>query len=102
MLVIMVSKLVADQFCPSVYDIVLESNPDVHLLEDTLSEDHVVVLSTLTTHDVCTAEVVVLQEFETLDRIARLLLQTSFDGYPIIDRQERLLGLVSRVQLATL
>merc|ERR1712151_1158356 len=102
MLVVMVSKAVADWYVPSVYHIVLEANPDVHLLEDNLSEDHWVVLGNLTIHDVCTAEVVVLQEFETIKSIANVLLTTSFAAYPIIDRNQRLLGLVGRAQLTTI
>lgn len=101
MLVIMVSKMVGDKFTPSVYDIVLELNPDIHLLEDNMSEDHLLVLDSLTAHDVCTAEVVVVREFEPLPQILSLLMRTSFAGYPVVDRQNQLTGLVTRTQLAT-
>jgi chloride channel 7 len=102
MLVIYTSKALADQFVPGVYHIVLDSNPEVHLLEDNLSEDHILVLKPLMVHDVCTAEVVVLQEYHTVEQIAAVLLRTSFSTYPILDSRGRVLGTTSRVRLATL
>jgi chloride channel 7 len=99
MLVIMLSKSIADQFGPSVYDIVLEANPDIALLEDGLDEDHHLVLDGLSVHDVCTAEVVVLRAFENPEQIMKLLVQSTFAGYPVIDREGRLIGLVPRTQL---
>jgi CBS domain-containing protein len=93
---------VADYFVPGVYHIVLDTNPDVHLLEDNLSEDHILVLKPLTVHDVCSAEVVVLQEFHTVEQIAAVLLRTTFSTYPILDRTGKVLGAASRVQLAAL
>lgn len=99
MLVIMTSKQLADRFGPSVYDIVLESNPDIHLLEDGLSEDHHLVLTGLTVHDVCTAEVLVVQTAETAEQIMNLLIQSTFAAYPIVDAQGRLVGMVSRTKL---
>jgi len=101
MLVIMVTKQVADRFTPSVYDIVLEMNPDIHLLEDDMSDDHLLVLEHLTALDVCTADVVVVRECESLSQILGLLVRTNFAGYPVVDRQNRLTGLVTRTQLAT-
>jgi len=102
MLTIMVSKMVADKFNPSVYDIVLELNPDIHLLEDNMSEDHLLVLESLTAHDVCSAEVVVVREYEPLPQILSLLMRTSFAGYPVVDRSNHLTGLVTRTQLASM
>jgi chloride channel 7 len=100
MLVIMTSKVVADRFNPSVYDIVLECRPDIHLLEDDLSEDRRLILDELTAHDACSADVVVLREFEPLSHIVSLLMQTSFDGYPVVDAHNRLIGIVNRVELS--
>jgi len=102
MLVIMWSKNLADRYGPSVYDIVLESNPDIHLLEDSLNEDYHLVLEGMTTHDICTADVVVLRAFEPYEQIIKLLLQTTFAGYPVVDAHGRLVGLVSRTQLMAL
>ncbi|CAK0831653.1 unnamed protein product, partial [Prorocentrum cordatum] len=102
MLVIMASKQVADLFGPSVYDIVLESNPEVHLLEDGLSEDHLLVLEGLTVHDVASTEVIVLRSFEPLEKVMQLLLQTSFSAYPVVDADGRLVGIVNRTKLLLL
>jgi len=102
MLVIMSSKQVADLFGPSVYDIVLESNPEVHILEDGLSEDHLLVLEGLTVHDVATTEVIVLRAFEPLEKVMQLLLQTSFSAYPVVDADGRLVGIVNRTKLLLL
>jgi chloride channel 7 len=99
MLVIMTSKLVGDRFGLSVYDIVLELNPDIHLLEDGLGEDHQLVLEGLTAHDVCTAEVVVLMPTEPQVNIVRVLVGTAFGNYPIVDSKDRFLGTVSRADL---
>jgi len=100
MLVIMSSKIVADRFNPSVYDVVIELNPEVQLLEDNLSEDMLIVLEGLTAHDACTAEVAVLREIETVRQVVATLMQTHYSTYPIIDTAGRLVGTVSRVQLA--
>jgi len=62
MLVIMTSKIIGDHFTLSVYDIVLESNPDIHLLEDDLSEDQRLIFDGITAHDACSADVVILRE----------------------------------------
>jgi chloride channel 7 len=99
MLVIMTSKLLADHFNPSVYDIVLESNPDIHLLEDDLSEDYVLILDGINAHDMSSTNVVILREFEPLEHVLSLLLQTNYAGYPVVDAHNRLLGLVSRAEL---
>lgn len=99
MLVIMISKQTADRFGPSVYDLVLEANPDVHLLEDSLNEDHMVVLEQLSVHDCCTAEVVVVRPFESPVEIIRLLKQNTFAGFPVVDHEGRLVGLVTRIRL---
>eukprot|EP00931_Biecheleriopsis_adriatica_P088474 TRINITY_DN62787_c0_g1_i1.p1 TRINITY_DN62787_c0_g1~~TRINITY_DN62787_c0_g1_i1.p1 ORF type:complete len:1040 (+),score=220.78 TRINITY_DN62787_c0_g1_i1:393-3122(+) len=100
--VIMLSKVVADRFGPSVYDLVLELNPDVHLLEDALQEDQLIMLQDLTVHDACTSDVVVLREYEPLKQIVAVLLQSSFSAYPVVDNKDRLLGLVMRTSLATI
>eukprot|EP00931_Biecheleriopsis_adriatica_P111932 TRINITY_DN8640_c0_g1_i1.p1 TRINITY_DN8640_c0_g1~~TRINITY_DN8640_c0_g1_i1.p1 ORF type:complete len:1171 (+),score=203.53 TRINITY_DN8640_c0_g1_i1:67-3579(+) len=102
MLVIMVSKSIADRFGPSVYDLVLELNPEVHVLEDDLSEDHLLVLQSLTVHDVCTPDVIVLREYEPIQQIVTLLMQTSFSGYPVVADDDRLVGLVLRSSLVLL
>jgi len=102
MMVIMTAKTVADRFNPSVYDIVLELNPEIHLLEDNLSEDMYIVLEGLTAHDACTAEVAVLREIETVRQICCTLMQTQFGTYPLIDEGGRLVGTVSRMQLTML
>mmetsp|Transcript_65824 Transcript_65824/g.122791 ORF Transcript_65824/g.122791 Transcript_65824/m.122791 type:complete len:1154 (-) Transcript_65824:161-3622(-) len=102
MLVIMSSKTVADRFNPSVYDIVIELNPEVQILEDNLSEDMLIVLEGLTAHDACTAEVAVLREIETVRQVVATLMQTPYGTYPIIDTAGRLVGTVSRMQLTAI
>mmetsp|Transcript_69691 Transcript_69691/g.179664 ORF Transcript_69691/g.179664 Transcript_69691/m.179664 type:complete len:1020 (+) Transcript_69691:88-3147(+) len=99
MLVIMISKVVADQFGPSVYDIVLDVNPDIHLLEDHLSEDHLLVLNGLKVHDVCTSEIVVLRGRESISEIMKLLEWTTYGGFPIVDDDGMIDGLITRTQL---
>merc|ERR1719230_2138420 len=90
-LVIMVSKIIADRLAPGVNHVVLSLNPNVHLLEDGLSEDRLLVLEGLTAHDVCNAEVVVLHQFEDVQQISSLLAQSSFGGYPVVDGEDRLI-----------
>jgi len=102
MLVIMVSKVVADQFNPSVYDIVLEVNPSIHLLEDNLSEDQLVMLQGLKVHDVCTAEIVVLRICETIGEIMKLLMRTTFGGFPVVDDDGVVAGIITRTQLVSI
>lgn len=99
MMVIMISKQIADQFGPSIYDIVLEANPDVHLLEDSLNEDHHLVLDGLSVHDVCTAGVVVLKTFEAPEDVIKMLMKYPFAGFPVIDTEGRLVGIVTRARL---
>jgi CBS domain-containing protein len=97
---IMVSKLVADTIAVGVNHQVLHLNPNFHLLEDALSEDHLLVIETLTTHDLCVSEVVVLREHEPIGQIMSLLMSTSFEGYPVVGSHNKLLGFVPRINLA--
>jgi CBS domain-containing protein len=97
---IMVSKIIADSIAHGVNHQVLHLNPYVHLLEDALSEDQLLVLEGLTVHDACVSEVVVLHETEPIGQITTLLEATTFEGYPVIDSHNRLIGVVTRVQLA--
>jgi chloride channel 7 len=99
MLVIMASKQVADLFGPSVYDIVLEGNPEVHLLDDGLSEDHELVLEGLTVHDLAATDVYVFKSFEQLEKVMQVLLSTNYSAYPVVDVDGRLLGIVDRTKL---
>jgi len=102
MLVIMISKQSADLGGPSVYDICLEANPDVHLLEDSLSEDHILVLKNLVAHDICTADITVVRQFEKAAQIMKLLAHVNYAGFPIVDNDGRLVGLVTRARLVAL
>jgi len=96
---IMLSKIVADRISPSVNHVILSLNPQVHMLEDELSEDRIMVLEHLAVHDACTAEVVVLREREKTAHVVSLLMQSSFGGYPIVDDANRLVGLAGRSRL---
>eukprot|EP00928_Gymnodinium_smaydae_P017174 TRINITY_DN16560_c0_g4_i1.p1 TRINITY_DN16560_c0_g4~~TRINITY_DN16560_c0_g4_i1.p1 ORF type:complete len:1051 (-),score=101.39 TRINITY_DN16560_c0_g4_i1:120-3272(-) len=99
--VVLMSKVVADRISPGINHVVLGLNPSVHLLEDDISEDRLMILDGLVVHDACTADVVALSECETLENIMSILVQSTFAGYPIVDNRHRLLGLVNRAQLVS-
>lgn len=99
MLCIMIAKAVADRFTVSVYDVILELNPSIHMLER-LDEDREAMLQNLNVHDVCNADVVVLKANEPLSSIIRVLLVTQYSGYPVVDSHHHVLGFVARTQLA--
>merc|ERR1719456_359170 len=98
-LVTLVSKVVADFFTEGVNHQILHLNSNVHLLADALSEDHLLVLEGLTVHDACVSEVVVLREREPVGQIMSLLMSSAFQSYPVVDAADRLVTVVSRVQL---
>jgi len=99
LLVIMSSKVVADRIAPGVNHVVLGMNPDIHLLEDDISEDHRLVLEGLTVHDLCTAQVVVLREKESVGHIMHILKKSPYAGYPVVDKKNRLLTFATRLEL---
>jgi len=96
---ILTSKIVADRLSPSVNHVILSLNNRIHILEDELSEDRIMVLEHLAIHDACTNEVVVLHEREKTEHVVSLLMQSTFAGYPVVDSANRLLGLVRRSRL---
>jgi chloride channel 7 len=100
MLSVFVAKTIADRFIVSAYDLVLELNPDVHMLEGDLDEDRLLVLEKLTVHDACTTDVLVLRGVEPMSNVVSILSRSSYGFYPVVDAQNHLLGVVGRVQLA--
>lgn len=98
-MVIYISKSVADWFGPGVVDVVLELNPEIHVLEDHLTEDRHIALESLTAHDACTSDVVVLRKHESAKKIISMLMQTSFSAYPVVMNDDRLVGLVLRSRI---
>jgi len=98
LLVIMTSNLLGCRFGLCVYDMVLELNLGIRLL-DVLCEDQQLVLEGLKAHHVCTAEVVVLMPIHPQEKIARVMVATTFGYYPVAARNNRFLGTVSRTDL---
>merc|ERR1740121_3154 len=95
----MTSKQIADIWGPSVYDIALESNPNIHMLEDSIHEDQMLVLKNVVVHDICTPHVCVMRAFEQPERIISVLKKTTYAGFPIVDEQQRMVGFVTRARL---
>jgi chloride channel 7 len=99
MLVNVVAKMIGDRFTISVYDVILELNPAIHMIEP-LDDDRASMLEKLNVHDVCTTNVVALSASEPLSAIVRILLLTQYAGYPVVDDNNRVLGIVQRAQLS--
>jgi predicted transcriptional regulator len=97
MAVIMVSKFVADRVAKSVYDIGIELNPNIHMIEGELDDD---LVESLTVVDVSSTQVVSLNCQEKVDKIANVLVQTTYQGFPLIDGSSRQVrGLILRSKL---
>eukprot|EP00927_Polykrikos_kofoidii_P004687 TRINITY_DN11858_c0_g2_i1.p1 TRINITY_DN11858_c0_g2~~TRINITY_DN11858_c0_g2_i1.p1 ORF type:complete len:763 (-),score=91.26 TRINITY_DN11858_c0_g2_i1:9-2297(-) len=102
MVAVAVSKGIADQLHEaSVVDIGLELGDGVKLVNaDALHAGR--NFEGLTIHDVCTAEVHVVQASERLSRILKLLVETHFKAYPLVaGREARVVGLVRRSSLVS-
>lgn len=99
MLTIMIAKVVGDRFTVSVYDIILELNPSIRMLESHLEEDRALVLEQLNVHDVCSVQVTALTADCSLSSIIQVLRVTQYAGYPVVDDERHVLGFVKRIQL---
>eukprot|EP00746_Dinoflagellata_sp_MGD_P145691 gnl/MRDRNA2_/MRDRNA2_78268_c0_seq1.p1 gnl/MRDRNA2_/MRDRNA2_78268_c0~~gnl/MRDRNA2_/MRDRNA2_78268_c0_seq1.p1 ORF type:complete len:1042 (+),score=161.10 gnl/MRDRNA2_/MRDRNA2_78268_c0_seq1:132-3257(+) len=101
MLCIMIAKVIGDRFTISVYDVILELNPAIHMIEP-LDDERAAMLENLKVHDVCTTSVVALTASEPMSNIVRILMVTQYAGYPVVDASNRVIAFIQRTQLSTI
>lgn len=101
MLSVMVSKFLADQTGPSVFDVALELNNQLQMLSGEWQEsdcwsDDITVL------DICSIEVIVLHCKERVSHIVKLLAQTDFHAFPLVEGQKaHVVGIIQRSRLVS-
>lgn len=102
MLVILISKGIADRFTESAYDIGILLHPLGHIsvIKGELDEEDMPLLRLLTIHDACTVEVHTLKCVESTSHMMATLLQTQFSGFPLVSTPEnQVVGLILRERL---
>eukprot|EP00927_Polykrikos_kofoidii_P035917 TRINITY_DN30403_c0_g1_i1.p1 TRINITY_DN30403_c0_g1~~TRINITY_DN30403_c0_g1_i1.p1 ORF type:complete len:1154 (+),score=143.52 TRINITY_DN30403_c0_g1_i1:151-3612(+) len=102
MLVILISKGIADRFTESAYDIGILLHPLGHIsvIQGELDEEDMPLLRLLTIHDACTVEVHTLKCVESTSHMMATLLQTQFSGFPLVSTPEnQVVGLLLREKL---
>lgn len=102
MLVILVSKAMADRLTESVYDIGVMLHPlgNVTVIRGELDDEDMPLLRLLTVHDACSVEVQTLKREECASHIMATLVQTQFSGFPLVSTPEnQVIGLILREKL---
>jgi len=100
MLTIVVSKFVGDRFTESVYDIGIELNEQIKMVEGEFAN-----LPGLTIFDICTKEVKTVHAVETVRQLSEVLVDTRYQMFPIVQgvqHGQQLIGVVSRSKLVSL
>merc|ERR1719272_2436814 len=95
---IMVSKAVADNFIPSVYDVTMGLKAQYQMLdgEYKAGED-------LTVHDICSRSVVVLHCQVPLGTITTMLSETAYHAFPLVEgSRSNVVGMIFRSKLVYL
>merc|ERR1740129_2561795 len=99
MLCVMVSKFIADRFTAGIFDVALELNGQVKMIDGACQEgdswsDNLTVL------DICSTEVVVLHCRERCNHIVKLLDEIPYHGFPLVEgKKAHVVGLVLRSRL---